>query len=223
MSVSRVISLLLVLAAPFAAAENPPRKPRSNVVKANISPEQVNAWLRADSTCHFFNAESPSVEDGKVKENERQVIVKDSRDLLRKCQEMRWHLGRHGCPNIEFAGHSNYQSLTMGEIIGIDVRPGSISVYPSDDGLFIKVASCLRDLGAPDATIVYSTCGGMRENGDGSRIIQYPGKRESHAALSNALQFPIASCIGPCGADGPGTYSPAGWYISYPQLPDEGN
>jgi len=190
---------------------------------ANVSAKVVNGYLGAPTACHFYASASSSVEAGTVTENTRTHIVDDASGLLQACNQVLSDVGEKGCTTIELAGHSLFESMSLGTVIGVDTHPGYIAVYPDDPELFGQITQCFQSLTKSDAPVIYTTCGGVRHNGV---IVPYPGRAQAQALLADAFQRRVVSATGPCSADGAGAYCVSGWYQVDPtpsaQFPSRG-
>lgn len=184
--------------------------------------KRVSDTLNNPNVCQFYSLISPSVQSGRVSEKPRLALVGGPQDLLQKCEFMSEQIqsGKmERCHVIEMAGHST-QSVGLDTVIGVDYSHGKKQIYP-DSVLMAKISQCFKKILEKDGGIIFSSCGGEKAT-DG--VYRYwPKKAEAQQELSNILQLPITSGIGPVhfasqyGVNG--SEAVGGWTTTSP-LPD---
>src|SRR5262249_13253248 len=101
------------------------------------------------------------------------------------------------------------------DIFAIKYEHKSWHWTPEDPSLFREVTKCVSSLVPPGSPILFSTCGGgHNENGV---LKLWPGKGVAQQRLSDLLERPVISAVGPCCAEGiAGTYCEQGWFETRP-------
>lgn len=186
---------------------------------------RVSQSLNNPNACQFYSLISPSVQSGRVSEKARLSLVAGPEDLLAKCESFadKIHSGKmKHCSVIEMAGHST-QSVGLDTVIGIDYSQDKKQVYP-DSLLMNKISKCFKEILERNGGIIFSSCGGEKAADGAYRY--WKNKAEAQQELSNILQLPIISGIGPVhfaskyGANG--TEAVGGWTSTSP-LSDPAN
>lgn len=186
--------------------------PTSPTSPDNITEAEVNQHLGKRTVCRFYATHSPSVVNGMVKIQKRVRVVSDAEDLLSECRKLKERNGPHRCTAIELAGHST-QSVGLDAIIGIDHQ--SRNPAPREEKMLRAIAACFHDIATPTAPVIFSTCGGDRDDDGAVRF--WVKKKEAQEELAEILQRPVISGRGPvCGRGLKEAQSPEGWYIAQP-------
>jgi len=188
----------------------------------NITPEEINRFLKKETACRFYYRYGNHVEgdkiyvDGEVVNGPRIRLVASPEELLQQCETIAEELGDGACSIIEMAGHAHKQSIGLADTLGIDIY-GKKKVYlPENKDLMMKISACFHKISYEKAPVIFTTCGGVRRE-DGMKF--YPGKKEAQQELSELLSRPVISALGPCRGDGYGAYCEWGWLQTAPSTP----
>ena len=179
----------------------------------------VSQILNSPQACQFYSSISPSVQSDRVAQGPRLMIVQDAEDLLKKCENLN-SLITEGkvsrCSVIELAGHST-ESVGLDTIIGIDYALGEKRIHP-EPWLMGEISRCFKKVLVENGGIVASTCGG--EKADDGKYHYWKSKSAAQQELSNLLELPIISGIGPvrfASQYGPnGVEAVSGWTLTNP-------
>jgi hypothetical protein len=196
---------------------------------SNIPGEEVNKYQAKPTHCRVYASDSNSVKEGRVKADDRTLIVGDSNELIRECQ--RWTTSlRNKCSSLEFAGHAYHLSVGINNyannndvIFGLNYDNDKYEHYPQDPQIFAKLTGCFDQILEKDVPIIFSTCGGAwtyvnEKNGTGHTRF-YRGKAPAQERLSEMLNREIFSPLSYCCSinQGRDTYCGAGWYATGPK------
>lgn len=193
-----------------------------NLPQGQRGDRHVSQILNNPQSCQFYSSISPSVQSKRVAQGPRLMIVQDAEDLLKKCENFKTLINDgkiSRCSVIELAGHST-ESVGLDTVIGVDYALGEKRIHP-EPWLMGEISRCFKQILIENGGIVASTCGG--EKADDGKYHYWKSKSLAQQELSNLLEIPIISGIGPvrfASQYGPnGAEAVSGWTLTYPMKP----
>jgi hypothetical protein len=147
----------------------------------------------------------------------------NAKQFLKACRQVRKDVGHAGCSVVEIGGHAEGFSIGLGLIFGLDLDDGNWDRYPLDNRYFAAAIACLKDIAAPEAPFVFTTCGAGHVEPDfkvpamRGLLLYYAYRKEAQQYMTDVLGHEVISALGPENGQQWGDHSRKGWYVSHPE------